>query len=88
MLCNNNGIYLGGECKCYPSWKGKECDIPSSQCEDPSCGGNGKCVGGMCVCAPGYKGIHCQEGWWFHVGVSDHCLIFLNLVLNIPSEII
>ena len=62
-LCQGNGIYNGGICECYEGWKGRECELPSTQCEDPTCGnGNGKCVGGVCVCSPGYRGINCQEG--------------------------
>jgi hypothetical protein len=64
-LCQGNGVYTGGECKCYSGWKGKECELPVSHCEDPTCGGNGKCVHGYCVCAPGYKGTDCHEREFF-----------------------
>ena len=62
MLCQGNGVYVRGECQCYPGWKGKECDVPEDECEVPTCHGNGKCINGQCICSPGYGGKHCKQG--------------------------
>lgn len=62
MLCQGKGVYARGTCKCYAGWKGRECDVPEDECEDPTCSGNGKCVGGVCVCAPGFAGPSCNLG--------------------------
>lgn len=62
VLCSGNGQYSKGTCLCYSGWKGPECDVPISQCIDPSCGGHGSCIEGNCVCSVGYKGENCEEG--------------------------
>ncbi len=62
VLCQGKGVYAHGACKCYAGWKGRECDVPEDECEDPTCSGNGKCVGGICVCAPGFAGPSCNLG--------------------------
>ncbi|KAK2544778.1 Tenm2 [Columba livia] len=61
VLCSGNGQYSKGTCLCYSGWKGPECDVPISQCIDPSCGGHGSCIEGNCVCSVGYKGENCEE---------------------------
>ncbi len=27
VLCNGNGEYVNGVCKCFPGWKGVECSV-------------------------------------------------------------
>lgn len=61
-LCHANGEYQAGRCVCHAGWKGQECDVPHTHCEDPTCSGNGKCVDGTCLCAPGFRGVDCQHG--------------------------
>ena len=62
VLCSGNGDYEDGVCRCFPGWKGIECQLSSNECEVADCNGNGKCVNGLCVCARGFTGKHCKEG--------------------------
>ena len=62
VLCSGNGDYEDGICRCFPGWKGIECQLRSNECEVADCNGHGKCVNGLCVCARGFTGEHCKEG--------------------------
>ena len=62
VLCSGNGDYEDGVCRCFPGWKGIECQLRSNECEVADCNGHGKCVNGLCVCARGFTGEHCKEG--------------------------
>ena len=62
LLCHGNGEYRAGQCVCHAGWKGQQCELAHTECEDPTCSGNGKCVEGTCLCAPGFRGVHCQHG--------------------------
>lgn len=59
-VCSGHGDYASGACRCYPEWKGQECQTLWSECEDPTCSGNGRCVVGECQCYEGYAGNLCQ----------------------------
>ncbi|XP_044310033.1 teneurin-2 [Varanus komodoensis] len=72
VLCSGNGQYTKGACLCYSGWKGPECDVPVSQCIDPSCGGHGSCMEGNCVCSVGYKGENCEEVDCLDPSCSNH----------------
>ena len=62
VLCSGNGDYEDGVCRCFPGWKGIECQLRSNECEIADCNGHGKCVNGVCNCARGFTGKHCKEG--------------------------
>ena len=62
VLCSGNGDYEDGVCRCFPGWKGIECQLRSTECEIADCNGHGKCVNGVCNCARGFTGKHCKEG--------------------------
>ena len=62
VLCSGNGDYEDGVCRCFPGWKGIECQLRSNECEVADCNGHGKCVNGMCICARGFTGKDCKEG--------------------------
>ena len=61
VLCSGNGDYEEGACRCYPGWKGGECQLRHDECVVADCGGHGKCVDGGCACARGFTGEACQE---------------------------
>ena len=62
VLCSGNGDYEDGVCRCFPGWKGVECQLRSNECEIADCNGNGNCNNGVCVCARGFTGKNCREG--------------------------
>ena len=72
VLCSGNGDYEDGVCRCFPGWKGIECQLRSNECEVADCNGHGKCVNGLCVCARGFTGKHCKEG---KIISLEYCLI-------------
>ena len=51
----------GPRCICDEGWKGKNCEIHASDCEDPTCSGNGECSNGKCRCNLGFEGITCER---------------------------
>ena len=61
VLCSGHGDYEDGQCRCFPGWKGLECQLRHDQCEVADCSGHGQCVNGKCVCARGYTGHACQQ---------------------------
>ena len=61
VLCSGHGDYEDGQCRCFPGWKGLECQLRHDQCEVADCSGHGQCVNGKCVCARGYTGPACQQ---------------------------
>ena len=61
VLCSGHGDYEDGQCRCFPGWKGLECQLRHDQCEVADCNGHGQCVNGKCVCARGYTGNACQQ---------------------------
>lgn len=62
VLCSGHGDYVGGECRCHPGYKGRECQLQRHECEVPDCGGRGQCKDGRCHCAKGFTGDFCQTG--------------------------
>lgn len=62
VLCSGNGDYEDGVCRCFPGWKGIECQLRSNECEVADCNGHGKCVNGICICARGFTGKDCKQG--------------------------
>lgn len=73
VLCSSHGQYGGGVCHCHQGWKGRECDVPDTDCEVPDCGGRGACIGGSCHCSPGWKGQHCLQGEGGGAALSARC---------------
>ena len=61
VLCSGHGDYEDGQCRCFPGWKGLECQLRHDQCEVADCSGHGQCINGKCVCARGYTGHACQQ---------------------------
>ena len=70
VLCSGHGDYEDGQCRCFPGWKGLECQLRHDQCEVADCSGHGQCVNGKCVCARGYTGNACQQSKYNHVACS------------------
>ena len=62
LLCSGNGDYEDGICRCFPGWKGVECQLRSNECEVADCNGHGRCVNGRCICARGFTGKDCKQG--------------------------
>ncbi|XP_076799431.1 teneurin-3-like isoform X4 [Clavelina lepadiformis] len=62
--CHNNGDCVGGVCKCFPGFQGKDCSQVSCVV---TCRGNGVYSHGKCVCFSGWKGVECATP-------SDHCV--------------
>ena len=58
VLCSGNGVYEGGVCKCFDSWKGAECSVQAHHCEGCI---HGRCVAGECQCEEGWRGERCDE---------------------------
>lgn len=58
VLCSGNGVYEGGVCKCFDSWKGAECSVQAHHCE--SCV-HGRCIAGVCTCEDNWRGERCDE---------------------------
>ena len=72
VLCSGHGDYEDGQCRCFPGWKGLECQLRHDQCEVADCSGHGQCVNGKCVCARGYTGNACQQSKYnYHVACSS-----------------
>ena len=89
MLCSGNGDYEEGACRCYPGWKGGECQLRHDECVVADCGGHGKCVDGGCACARGFTGEACQESelerlreGTFHV-LRQRISMILNPILHL-----
>ncbi len=78
ILCSGNGDYEDGQCRCYPGWKGVECQLRHDECEVADCSGHGKCVNGRCLCARGFTGDECQESKFgqkhFLLGVEKYSI--------------
>jgi len=71
VKCLNDGICIGGDCKCNYGFVGKRCenpkrDSPSSDSENlclgVQCGSFGTCNSstGKCDCRSSYTGVNCQ----------------------------
>ncbi|XP_055389787.1 teneurin-a isoform X2 [Condylostylus longicornis] len=72
VLCSAHGHYGGGICHCEEGWKGAECDIPSGECEVPSCTNHGRCIEGECHCERGWKGPFCDQRDCIDPSCSGH----------------
>ena len=80
VLCSGHGDYEDGQCRCFPGWKGLECQLRHDQCEVADCSGHGQCVNGKCVCARGYTGNACQQSKYnYHVACSSNSSLYLPL---------
>ena len=80
VLCSGHGDYEDGQCRCFPGWKGLECQLRHDQCEVADCSGHGQCVNGKCVCARGYTGNACQQSKYNnHVACSSNSSLYLPL---------
>merc|ERR1712048_592575 len=53
--CNGNGRCIGGQCECYPGFRGSACEETTCDCLHGTCGG-----GGLCACENGWTGPKCN----------------------------
>ena len=60
VVCNGNGVFQDGKCKCNFGYHGSECQLSRTECKVQNCNDNGECVQGKCECRFGFTGESCE----------------------------
>ncbi|PAV59066.1 hypothetical protein WR25_10770 [Diploscapter pachys] len=78
VLCSGNGVFSGGQCVCFPGYKGRECDLRTTWCEVADCNGHGRCTAeGVCKCDdPEWTGDACEKRACPHPTCNDRLMDF------------